>query len=130
MSDYPKNTIRHIMGNLGTDPEKPIGADGKELGFTTFRIAVTRDYDDDAKPRWYSVTVSKDALQDAVMSQLKKGSRVGVEGVPSTKEGANGQTFYNFRAFRIGLVEYLAVGAPSAATSKPAPAADEDDDWD
>jgi single-stranded DNA-binding protein len=121
--DYEKQTIRHIAGNVGRAPERKPGRE--EATFATFSVAVTRDYDDDAKPRWYGVSVNREALQDDVMRRIKKGSRVVCEGIPSTKQGDNGQTFYNFKAFRVGLVEYLGLGGNTADDDD-----DEDDDWE
>ena len=122
MPDYPKNTIRHVAGNLGDDPERIQWDEGS---FIAFRVAVTRDYDDDAAPRWYGVTVGKDSLGKAVMKKLHKGSRVVCEGIPSTKEGDNGKTFHNFKAFRVGVVEYLGLRA-----NVPDDDFDDDDDED
>ncbi len=120
MADFEKKTIRHIAGNVGADPELRTG---REDYFVTFRVAVTRDYDEGSDARWYGVSVNREALQDEVMEQIKKGSRVVVEGVPSTSKGTDGRTFYNFKAFRVGLVDYLAVGGPSQ------PDPDFDDDF-
>ncbi len=122
--DYEKKTIRHIAGNVGADPElresKREGDD--DSTFVTFRVAVTRDYDKGSDARWYGVSVNRQALQDAVMEEIHKGSRVVIEGVPSTSLGTDGRTFYNFKAFRIGLVDYLAI----VGNSQPDPDFDDD----
>ncbi len=107
--DYEKQVIKHIMGNVGADPEQKNGRD--ESAYVTFRVAVARGYGDDEDARWYSVSVNKPRLQDAVMADIRKGSRVGVEGVPSTRE-KEGRTYHNFKAFRVGLIDYIGMGEP------------------
>jgi single-stranded DNA-binding protein len=107
MPEYEKQTIRHIAGNVGADPERREGRENST--FVTFSVAVTRGYDDSDEARWYGVSVNREALQDEVMAQVHKGSRVVIEGVPTTSKGNDGRTFYNFKAFRVGLVDYLAV---------------------
>jgi len=126
MSDYEKQTIRHIMGTVGGDPERVTNADGST--FTKFSVAVTRDYDDDARPRWFGVVVNKEKLQRAVLDRIKKGSKVGCEGIPSTKQG-DSQVFHNFKAFRVGLVEYIGLGQAQPASKPAQSASDDDDDW-
>jgi len=114
MPEYEKQTIRHIAGNVAADPEEKSGREDSK--FVTFRVAVTRGYDDDDEPRWYGVSVNREALQKQVLAQVHKGSRVVIEGVPSTSKGNDGRIFYNFKAFRVGLVDYLAVAQASAET--------------
>lgn len=113
---YEKQTIRHIAGNVGADPERRDGRD--DSTFVTFRVAVTRDYDEGSEARWYGVSVNREALQDAVMDSVRRGSRVIIEGVPSTSKGNDGRTFYNFKAFRVGLVDYLAIASSAGDYDK------------
>lgn len=105
-----EQTIRHIVGNVGSDPKERDGDYGK---WATFSVAVTRSYPDRDKgeqygeSRWYSVSVSREALVDDVMASIKKGSKVACEGVPKLVKGDDGKDYYNFKAYRVGLVDYL-----------------------
>jgi hypothetical protein len=90
-------------------------------------VAVTRGYDESDEARWYGVSVNREALKAAVLAQVHKGSRVVIEGVPTTSKSDDGRTFYNFKAFRVGLVDYLAIGG----VQQPDPDfEDEDEDED
>jgi single-stranded DNA-binding protein len=108
MADAEK-VIRHIVGNVGGDPVERDGEYGK---WATFSVAVTRSYPDrDAgeqygESRWYSVSVSREALVEDVMANIKKGSKVAAEGIPTVVD-RDGQKFYNFKAYRVGTIDYL-----------------------
>jgi len=121
MPEYEKKTIRHIMGRVGRDPEV-----NEEYGFTNFSVAVTRSYDADEEDRWYGVSVNRDELQASVLANIHKGSVVGVEGVPTTSKGNDGRIFHNFKAFRIALLDYLALEQGQGRQSNEEP----DTDWD
>jgi hypothetical protein len=108
MADAEK-TIRHIVGNVGADP---VPRDGEYGRWATFNVAVTRSYPDrDAgeqygESRWYSVAVSREALVDDVLANVKKGTKVACEGIPTVVK-RDGQEFYNFKGYRVGVVDYL-----------------------
>lgn len=114
-------TIRHIAGNVGSDPEEKQGREGST--FVSFRLAVTRAYGDEPDAtRWYSVAVNKDALQSEVLTNIRKGAKVVCEGTASSKE-SNGKTYYNFNAFRVGFIEWL---VPSGSARKTTTRDDDD----
>lgn len=128
MADAEK-VIRHIVGNVGNDPQERDGQYGK---WATFSVAVTRSYPDrDAgetygESRWYSVAVSREALVDDVLSKVKKGSKVACEGIPTLVTKDDGTQFYNFKAYRVGLVDYL--GFSAADYSDEGEVIEDDDD--
>lgn len=91
------NTVQ-ILGNLGKDPD--IRATGTGKTVASFSVAVTRKYttqQGEAKELtdWINV-VAWGSLAEAVGNQLKKGSRVFVEGRYSTRsyEDKNGNKRY------------------------------------
>lgn len=124
-----EQTIRQIAGNVGGDPQERDGDYGK---WATFSLAVTRSYPDrDAgeqygETRWYSVSVSREALVEEVMSSIKKGSRVVCEGVPKLVK-RDGKEFYNFKAYRVGTIDYLGM---TGFTPDPDEGEDIEDDED
>lgn len=126
-----ERTIRQIAGNVGQDPVERDGEYGK---WATFSLAVTRSYPDrDAgeeygETRWYSVSVSREALVEDVMARIKKGSKVIVEGVPKRVKGDDGKEFYNFKGYRVGLIDYL--GFTGYSPSDPDEGEDIEDDED
>lgn len=80
------NTIQ-ILGNLGKDPD--IRATGTGKTVASFSVAVKRKYttkqgEDKELTDWINV-VAWGSLAEAVGNQLKKGSRVFVEGRYSTR---------------------------------------------
>jgi hypothetical protein len=101
------NTIRQIAGNVVADPEERDGEYGK---WATFRVAVSRTLPAEGEKygesRFYGVSVNREALVDDVMARIKKGTRVTCEGV-AKKVSRDGTDFYNFKAWRVGLVDYL-----------------------
>lgn len=80
------NTVQ-ILGNLGKDPD--IRATGTGKTVASFSVAVKRKYttqqgEDKELTDWINV-VAWGSLAEAVGNQLKKGSRVFVEGRYSTR---------------------------------------------
>lgn len=106
--DQERDIVRHIAGNVGRDPEEFTAGERDLVGFS---VAVTRTYpdrendQDDGETRWYSVSVSKPALQDWVLDNIHKGTIVIVEGFPWERE-SDGRTYHNINAARIGLIEW------------------------
>lgn len=91
------NTVQ-ILGNLGKDPD--IRATGTGKTVASFSVAVKRKYttqqgEDKELTDWINV-VAWGSLAEAVGNQLKKGSRVFVEGRYSTRsyEDKNGNKRY------------------------------------
>lgn len=91
------NTVQ-ILGNLGKDPD--IRATGTGKTVATFSVAVKRKYttqqgEEKELTDWINV-VAWGNLAEAVGNQLKKGSRVFVEGRYSTRsyEDKNGNKRY------------------------------------
>lgn len=125
------NTIRQIAGNVVADPElRPEGQYGK---WCTFRVAVSRTLPADGEKygesRFYGVSVSRDALVDDVMAKVKKGTRVVCEG-QAKKVNRDGTDFYNFKAWRVGLAEYLGFGdTPAIDPDEGEDVTDEDEDF-
>lgn len=91
------NTVQ-ILGNLGKDPDIRATNTGKTVA--SFSVAVSRKYttpqgEEKELTDWVNV-VAWGNLAEAVGNQLKKGSRVFVEGRYSTRsyEDKNGQKRY------------------------------------
>lgn len=91
------NTVQ-ILGNLGKDPD--IRATGTGKTVASFSVAVKRKYttqqgEEKELTDWINV-VAWGSLAEAVGNQLKKGSRVFVEGRYSTRsyEDKNGNKRY------------------------------------
>lgn len=91
------NTVQ-ILGNLGKDPDIRATNTGKTVA--SFSVAVSRKYttpqgEEKELTDWVNV-VAWGNLAEAVGNQLKKGSRVFVEGKYSTRsyEDKNGQKRY------------------------------------
>jgi single-stranded DNA-binding protein len=125
--DYEPKPIKHIAGVVGQDPEQKQG--GGYDPFVSFSLAVTRSYGDDGETRWYSVAVNKEALQNWVMQNIQKGSRVVVEGVLS-KRDYQGKDYFNASAFRVGLIDWAVVNQSTMRPTKAQQAQQFEDDDD
>jgi len=120
------NVIRQIAGNVVADPEERDGQYGK---WCTFRMAVSRtlpaEGEQYGESRFYGVSVNREALVEDVLARVKKGSRVVCEGKASKIE-KDGTTFYNFKAWRVGFVDYLGF---SSSYEEGEDITDEDEDF-
>jgi single-strand DNA-binding protein len=136
MAERTRDNVAHLAGIVGTDPET---VQGGRSNFVSFRLATTLRYPDrdageeDSVTRWYSVAVNRPALQAWTLDNIRKGSRVVLEGFKSRKERDDGDYWYNFAASRIGFAEwapsdYQTKGAGSNNAASPSDQAD-DDDW-
>jgi single-stranded DNA-binding protein len=105
MPEYENKPLMQIAGNVGKDPTSGESSRGK---WANFSLACNISYEDGPdSTRWYTVFAPKRQV-DAVMRQIHKGSKVAAEGV-STMDTRDGQTRYTFNAFRLWLMEPLAM---------------------
>ena len=74
-------------------------------------MGVNRGYALDDETKWFGVAVNKQDLQDYVQATFRKGTPVVCEGTSSTREW-EGNTYYNFTAFRVGVVDWFLIGGP------------------
>jgi single-strand DNA-binding protein len=119
-SDYT-----HLVGRVGTQPEKKTTPSGKTL--KEFRLAVDGPYDPETKSReteWYTVSVWEPL--DKVVT-FGKGGRVWVAGKTSVWHGETGDR-KQINAKEIGVVEKLIPGY-SAEKSDPDMPEDADGEW-
>lgn len=90
-----------IAGNVGQPPVKKTTAKGDVVNFT-----IAENMGKDVPPKWHRVAVWNEGLQNPVLKQIKKGSRVVATGKAYTTQ-YNGQDQFNMNAYRVGLVDYL-----------------------
>ena len=69
-----------LIGNLGKDPEHRLTPAGKAV--VTFSLAVNKGKGKDDKDltNWYTIHVWNEKIRDAVLTYLKKGSPVYIDG--------------------------------------------------
>lgn len=107
MPQYEKQDLSQAAGYTARDPERKPGRDGED--FLAFSIGVNTGYGDDSETKWLGVAVNRPDLQDFVMANVRKGTPVVVEGFERTVE-RNGNTYHNFQAFRVGIVDWYVRG--------------------
>ena len=119
-----------IIGFVGADPEQRQARNGNASKFTVLSVATQRSWkntDDEwaSKTEWHRVCVFRPRLAEYVVTTIKKGSHVLVEGslVSTTYERGNGkgkkaktnkQTFWCIRA---DVVRKLDRGEPEPQAS-------------
>lgn len=115
-----------FIGNLGNDPEARAAKNGGNA-FTTFSIAVNKpSATREDKPLWVNVTAFG-KVGESVAANLKKGSRVYVQGAleVSEYEGKDGKNHVSVKLLSNKVVfldkRETGTGAPTQ-TSKPAAA--------
>lgn len=108
MPEYEKSDLSQAAGYVARDPEMKPGRNNED--FLSFSIGVNTGYGDDAETKWLSVAVNRPDLQDFVMGNVRKGTPVVVEGFERTVE-RNGNTYHNFQAFRVGVVDWYTRGS-------------------
>lgn len=100
MPDSDKKRLSHVVGNLGKDPVRKY-VESLEKDVVELSVAVTMSYGDDGETRWVKVAIWNKGLQDAVLENLKKGAKVGVEGTMKI-DSYEGKPQYQMAASRIG----------------------------
>ena len=110
--------LSHIIGNLGKDPVKKY-VESLEKNVVELSVAVTMSYGDDGETRWVRVAVWNEGLQDAVMENLKKGSKVAVEGTMKIEKYED-KPQYQMTASRIGFFKPFERQKAEDETEKPA----------
>jgi hypothetical protein len=109
---YENTPLEHIAGYVGGRPEVKDGPKGEWVNFS---VGVTRGYGEDAQTQWYGVGVNDQQVQDFVMSKVRKGTPVVLEG-RSYKSERGGVEYDNFNAYRVGLVDWFVKGSGSRQT--------------
>lgn len=84
MTDFERITVK---GNVGRNPNNPIES---SPNFITFSVGVDRNYKNPQgewvkKTNWYGCTTSDYEIAQVIMREVKKGSNVYIEGIPSIK---------------------------------------------
>lgn len=110
-----KKPLSHVNG-IVTQP--PTERQAGEYKIVTFGIAVSTGYTDEDKPKFYDVTVWKEALQPVIMAQIYKGAKVAVSGTESVRE-YDGKSYLKITGTRVGLVEWLSPNAAAAPIATP-----------
>ena len=124
MPDYEPLTQK--VGVLGRAPEFKDTSKGRVMKFS---LAVPKQYAPGAEStEWVSVAVWNEDLQTAIGDELYKGAKVAVEGNLKTRT-ADGRTYTDLTAFRVGLVAWIAKKGTSKAAGKIAPVEDDDSEF-
>jgi len=104
-----RGVLQQISGNCGKDPENFESSKGPG---TRFSVARPMGYGDDAPPpRWIDVAVWNEEIRAQVMAQVRKGTRVYVEGTITESE-YQGKPQYRMNAARVGLVAFFTKTKP------------------
>ena len=113
MPEFEQKPVSQIAGNVGRDPEVKKGPYGEFVVFSlaTTRMLPTEMGGSDGETRWYDVSVNKEWLQEWVLENVHKGSRIAVEGFPR-KEEYEGRPQYRMSAFRVGAVDWAVSDSP------------------
>jgi len=123
MPDYEPLTQK--VGVLGRAPEFKDTSKGRVMKFS---LAVPKQYAPGAEStEWVSVAVWNEDLQTAIGDELYKGAKVAVEGNLKTRT-ADGRTYTDLTAFRVGLVAWIARSGQKA-TGKAATEGDDNDEF-
>jgi hypothetical protein len=103
--------VKQIAGYAGRNPEIKEGSKGE---FVSFSMGVSRSYgDDDDSTLWYRIAVNDPQVQNFVMTKVRKGTPIVLEGSEYETE-YQGTKQLNLNAYRVGLVDWFVKGAPSA----------------
>lgn len=100
------NKISRITGNVGGDPKEFDTSSQKAPKVVRFSVAVVTKYGEDQEMTWFQVAVFNEDLRRQALEQIKKGSKVAIEGEISTNTYKDEEQM-QIIAVRIGLVSWF-----------------------